>query len=359
MVVEHQKEEEFNKGENMVNLQDNWKSLIKLPVVEINRIDETEAVFVAKPLEKGYGITLGNALRRVLLTSIGGFAITSIKIDGVFHEYDVIEGIREDVYEIIMNVKNILFTKDTTPPSKLTIKVNKKGEVLARDIKVENGGEVLNRELVICNIEKEGVVFDAELVVEYGIGYVPASFTDSVEDVGTIKIDALYNSVENVSYNISSARIEGKIDYDTLELRVKTKKTIDPVETISFAAKILQSQLDVVANFTDFERVEVKAPPMKELKNQVNPALLKKIEDVELSVRSFNCLKTLGIVYIGDLVQRNESEMTNLPNFGKKSLTELKDNLKMFGLGLGISIPNWDEVKEEFENINNNKKEQL
>ncbi|MDR3290496.1 MAG: DNA-directed RNA polymerase subunit alpha [Rickettsiales bacterium] len=330
----------------MVNLQNNWNNLINTPEVEIKKISDTEAIFIAKPLEKGYGITLGNALRRVLLSSIGGFAVTSVKINGVFHEYDTIEGIREDVYEIIMNIKNILFTKETTTPSKLVIKVHEKGEVLARDIKIENGGEILNRDFVICNIEKSGISFEAEMVAEYGIGYQPASFTDSVKEAGVIKIDSLFNLVENVSYKVTDARQGNKINYDMLELKVKTKKTIDPLETISFGAKILQSQLDIFTKFNDFEK-KVKKVEATDKKNEINPSFLKKIEDIDLSVRSFNCLKAMDINCIGDLIQKQESEMTNLPNFGKKSLTEIKETLKSLGLSFGTIIPNWEKIIED------------
>ncbi len=322
----------------MAILQENWKEMIKTSNIEIKKKDEKEATFIVQPLEKGYGITLGNALRRILLTSVRGFAVTSIKIDGVFHEYDTIEGIKEDVYDIIMNVKTILFTKETSSPSKLFIKSNKKGQVLAGDIKVENGGEVLNKDLVICNIEKDGVEFNMEMSVEYGVGYAPALFYDENKALGVINIDAVFSPVKRVVYKVSNSRVGQKVDYDKLELNVETNGTIAPADALALAAKILQTQLNTFINF-DF--VEEESLEVQEVGEEINPALLKKIDEMELSVRSYNCLKMENINLIGDLVMKSEAEMLKLPNFGRKSLNELKDNLKVMGLGFGMQIENW------------------
>ena len=336
----------------MAILQENWKDLIKGSNIEIKKKDEKEATFVVQPLEKGYGITLGNALRRILLTSVRGFAVTSVKIDGVFHEYDSIDGIREDVYDIIMNVKSLLFTKETSSPSKLFLKANKKGQVLARDIKIENGGEILNKDLVICNIEKDGVEFNMEMTAEYGVGYVPALFHDEKKALGVIYVDAVFSPVRRVIYKVSNARVGQKVDYDCLELTVETNGTLNPVDAVALAAKIMQTQLNVFINF-DF--VEEENADSNEAKEEINPALLKKIDEMELSVRSYNCLKMENINLIGDLVQKTETEMLKLPNFGRKSLNELKDNLKAMGLSFGMQIDNWPPVDSK-ENSKKKKK---
>lgn len=336
----------------MAILRENWKDLIKGSNIEIKKKDEKEATFVVQPLEKGYGITLGNALRRILLTSVRGFAVTSVKIDGVFHEYDSIDGIREDVYDIIMNVKSLLFTKETSSPSKLFLKANKKGQVLARDIKIENGGEILNKDLVICNIEKDGVEFNMEMTAEYGVGYVPALFHDEKKALGVIYVDAVFSPVRRVIYKVSNARVGQKVDYDCLELTVETNGTLNPADAVALAAKIMQTQLNVFINF-DF--VEEENADSNEAKEEINPALLKKIDEMELSVRSYNCLKMENINLIGDLVQKTETEMLKLPNFGRKSLNELKDNLKAMGLSFGMQIDNWPPVDSK-ENSKKKKK---
>ena len=336
----------------MAILQENWKDLIKGSNIEIKKKDEKEATFVVQPLEKGYGITLGNALRRILLTSVRGFAVTSVKIDGVFHEYDSIDGIREDVYDIIMNVKSLLFTKETSSPSKLFLKANKKGQVLARDIKIENGGEILNKDLVICNIEKDGVEFNMEMTAEYGVGYVPALFHDEKKALGVIYVDAVFSPVRRVIYKVSNARVGQKVDYDCLELTVETNGTLNPADAVALAAKIMQTQLNVFINF-DF--VEEENADSNEAKEEINPALLKKIDEMELSVRSYNCLKMENINLIGDLVQKTETEMLKLPNFGRKSLNELKANFKAMGLSFGMQIDNWPPVDSK-ENSKKKKK---
>jgi DNA-directed RNA polymerase subunit alpha len=329
----------------MVILQENWKDLIKTSKIEIKKTNERISTLIIEPLGSGYGITLGNALRRVLLTSVRGFAVTSIKIDKIFHEYDTIPGVREDVYEIIMNVKSILFAKDTSTPSRLFIRANKKGQVLARDIRIENGGEILNPDLVICNIEQDKSDFNAELLVEFGVGYSQVELNREDKDLGAISVDAIFNPVRNVSYKVSSVRIGQKIGYDRLELKVETNGTIDPVNAVSLASKILQTQLDMFINFEieDVESKELKSNKVV-LGNDINPSFLKRIDEMELSVRSFNCLKSENIIYVGDLVQKTENDMMSLANFGRKSLTELKDNLKMLGLSFGMHIDDWDNI---------------
>jgi DNA-directed RNA polymerase subunit alpha len=326
----------------MAILQENWKELIETSKIETKEISSKESIFTIQPLERGYGLTLGNALRRILLTSIRGFAVTSIKIDGVLHEYDTISGVKEDVYEIIMNIKSLLISKETSNPSKFYIKTNKKGIVSANDIKIENGGEILNKDLVICNIEKEGIELNIEMNVEYGVGYKPAAFGDIKKSLGTILIDSIFSPVRRVIYKVSNARVGQKINYDKLELDVETNGAISPFDAVALAAKILQTQLSVFINFDITEESEEIGK--NEINNKINPVLLKKIGEMELSIRSYNCLKQENINLIGDLVQKTENDMLKLPNFGRKSLNELKDNLKSIGLTFGMVIDGWTSV---------------
>lgn len=323
----------------MAILQENWKDMIKTSDIEIKEKSKKEATLIVQPLEKGYGLTLGNALRRILLTSIRGFAVTSIKIDGVFHEYDTIPGVREDVYDIIMNIKSLLINKEASTPSKLFLKANNKGEVLAESIKCEGGAEILNKDLVICHIEKEGVEVNMEMTVEHGVGYKQAAFHDEKKALGAIYIDSVFGPVRRVIYKVSNARVGQKVDYDRLELTVETNGTISPADSVALAAKILQTQLNIFINFdssveTNSEKAEINS-------NEINPVLLKKIDEMELSVRSYNCLKMENINLIGDLVTKTEAEMLKLPNFGRKSLNELKDNLKALNLSFGMQVANW------------------
>ena len=322
----------------MAILQENWKDMIKTSNIEIKDKNDKKATLVVQPLEKGYGLTLGNALRRILLTSIRGFAVTSIKIDGVFHEFDTIEGVREDVYDIIMNIKSLLFTKETSAPSKLYLKSNKKGQLVAGNIKVENGGEILNKDLVICNIEKDGVEVNMEMTVEYDVGYRPAVFHDDKKALGVIYLDAVFSPVKRVIYKVNNVRVGQQVDYDKLELTVETDGTINPADAVALSAKILQTQLSIFINFDLKEDDDTKQSSQD---NEINPVLLKKIDEMELSVRSYNCLQSENINLIGDLVQRTENEMLKLPNFGRKSLNELKDNLEVLGLTFGMEIDNW------------------
>lgn len=323
----------------MAILQENWKDMIKISDIEIKENGNKESTIIVQPLEKGYALTLGNALRRILLTSIRGFAITSVRIDGVFHEYDTIPGVKEDVYDIIMNLKSLLLSKEISSPSKLYLKANKKGEVLASAIKVEGGMEILNKDLVICHIEKDGVELNMEMTAEYGVGYRQAVFHDESKALGTIYIDSVFSPVRRVIYKVSNARVGQKVDYDKLELTVETNGTISPADAVALAAKILQTQLNVFINFD--ASVEVVPETTNNKNDEINPILYKKIDEMELSVRSYNCLKMENINLIGDLVTKTESEMLKLPNFGRKSLNELKDNLKALDLSFGMQVKDW------------------
>ena len=333
----------------MAILQQNWKEMIKPTSINVEYIgdDKSKAIVEIEPLERGYGVTLGNSLRRILLSSICGFAVTSLKIDGVLHEFSTINGIREDVIDIIMNIKSLILTKDTSLASKMYLKANTKGEVLAGQIKTEGGLQILNPELVICHIEEEGVNLNIEMNVEYGFGYTLSSEKDKErkdKDVLTIYLDALFNPVKKVSYKVLNARIGQKTDYDKLIMEVETNGTITPEDAIGLASKIMQDQLQSFINF-DVEAISEREE-REEKRVDYNINLLKKIDEMELSVRSYNCLYNENILYIADLVEKTELDMLKLPNFGKKSLTELKENLKTLGLSFGMDL---SDMSEDFK----------
>ncbi|MDR2778499.1 MAG: DNA-directed RNA polymerase subunit alpha [Rickettsiales bacterium] len=329
----------------MAILQENWKDLIvpNLVNVEYKDRDKRRAVVVLEPLERGYGITLGNSLRRILLSSIRGFAVTSLKIDGVLHEYSVIGGIREDITDIIMNVKSLIINKPTPSSTIIKLKLNKKGPIYAKDIELNNGVEILNPNLVICHVEDSHVNLNVEMNVEYGAGYSTAEGKrdSSSKEISTIYLDALFSPIRNVTHMVENARVGQQTDYDRLIIEIETNGTIKPENAISVAAKILQTQLNVFLDFgtggNDFGRsgYGTNGTVMTE---DLDSKLNKRIDEMELSVRSYNCLLSEGIMYLGDLVRKNESEMLRLPNFGRKSLSELKENLRALGLSFDMKI---------------------
>jgi DNA-directed RNA polymerase subunit alpha len=332
----------------MTILKENWKELIKPSSISVKYKDAEKKIakITVEPLERGYGITLGNALRRVLLSSIRGFAVTSVKIDGVLHEYDKIKGIREDVVDIIMNIKSLIIRKDTSNSAIIRLTTNKKGVITAGDITTEGGIEILNKDLVICTIEEDKVKLNMEMVVESGSGYKPAQLNQKEEkSLGTISVDALFSPVKKITYEVKNARVGQKTDYDKLILDIDTNGTITPEEAIGLAAKIIQSQMEVFVNFEVSE--EESNEEIKE-EDKVNSNLVKKIDEMELSVRSYNCLKSENIIYVGDLVSKTEGEMLKLQNFGRKSLNELKDNLRAMGLSFGMKLEKWplDNIEE-------------
>lgn len=326
----------------MAILQENWKDIIFPNSTNVEYVDnnKNKAVIYIEPLERGYGATLGNSLRRVLLSSIRGFAVTSVKIDSVLHEYSSIDGVREDVADIIMNIKSLIINKSTPTPATLKLKLNKKGAILAKDIVVSNDVEILNPELVICNVEDSKVNLNIEMTVEYGMGYSLTEEKDKGDkEVSVIYLDTLYNPVKKVSFTVENARIGQQTDYDKLILEVETNGTISPKDAVGIAAKILQSQLNIFVSFDVNSIPEEKNNNVEPSKN--NDLLNKKIDEMELSVRSYNCLINEGIKYIGDLVQKSELDMLRLPNFGRKSLNELKENLKAMGLSFDMKLDNW------------------
>jgi DNA-directed RNA polymerase subunit alpha len=320
-------------------LNRNWNSLIKpnKMVIDIDEKRPNIAKVVVEPLERGYGNTLGNAIRRVMLSSLQGAAITSIRIPSVVHEFSSIQGVKEDVTDIILNIKSII-VKMHTPESK-TVKLSAVGPcvVTAGMIQSTSDVEILNPEQVICNLAKDATL-DMEFICTSGKGYVPAiSARDSSQPIGVINIDGLYSPVRTVSYKVENARVAQVTDYDKLIMTIETNGSVSPDLAIALSARILQDQL---LPFITFEEAEDES---KEELDELpfNPVLLKKVDELELSVRSQNCLKNDNIVYIGDLVIKTEAEMLKTPNFGRKSLNEIKEILTSYSLRFGMDIAGW------------------
>ena len=332
----------------------NWKSLIKPGKLDINLNDDKSfAKITAEPLEKGYGLTLGNSLRRILLSSIRGTAVTAIQIDGVLHEFTSIKGVREDVTDIVLNVKSLALKSSSDDTKKLILDAKGPGIIKASNITPVNEIEILNPDLVICNLD-ENTHFHMEMTVGNGKGYVPAELNKPEEPpLGLIPIDSLFSPVKRVSYSVSTAR-EGKaLDYDKLTMEVETNGSISAEDALAYSARIFQDQLSMFVNFEDPKEV------VKEVKSsepEFNRNLLKRVEELELSVRSMNCLKNDNIIYIGDLVQKTEPEMLRTPNFGRKSLNEIKEVLNTMSLYLGMEIPNWppDNIAELSKKLEEN-----
>jgi len=324
----------------------NWKSLIKPGKLDVNLSeDKSYAKIIAEPLEKGYGLTLGNSLRRILLSSIRGTAVTAIQIDGVLHEFTSIKGVREDVTDIVLNVKSLALKSNSEGSKKLILDAKGPGIIKASNITPVNEIEILNPDLVICNLD-ENTTFHMEMTVGSGKGYVSADLNKPEEPpLGLIPIDSLFSPVKKVSYSISTAR-EGKaLDYDKLTMEVETNGSISAEDALAYSARIFQDQLSMFVNFDEPQEVVITESPKEP---EFNRNLLRKVDELELSVRSMNCLKNDNIIYIGDLVQKSEGEMLRTPNFGRKSLNEIKEILNGMSLYLGMEIPNWppDNIAE-------------
>lgn len=326
----------------------NWQELKKPSELEIkpggNRSRRT---FVAEPLERGYGLTLGNSLRRVLLSSLQGAAVTAIKIDGALHEFSSLPGVREDVTDIVLNVKQIVVKMQGDQPKRVMLSATGPGEVTAGQIVVTGDIEIANPELVICTLD-EGATFNMELTVQTGKGYVPAALNRPADaPIGLIPVDALYTPIRQVSYKVEPTRVGQDLDFDRLTLNVETDGSLTPEDAVAYAARILQDQLQLFINFEEpAARPAAPALPAGAAADEpvdmlMNRNLLKKVDELELSVRSANCLKNDNIIYIGDLVQKSEPEMLRTPNFGRKSLNEIKEVLAAMGLRLGMDIPGW------------------
>ncbi|MEZ5529280.1 MAG: DNA-directed RNA polymerase subunit alpha [Porticoccaceae bacterium] len=316
--------------------------------IDVTEFGPTRAKVVLEPLERGFGHTLGNALRRILLSSMAGAAIVEVEIDGVLHEYSSIEGVQEDVIEILLNLKDVAIVLHEKDEVTLTLSKKGKGVVTAGDIQVDNATEIKNPEHVIANITGD-TSLNMTLHVVRGRGYQPADTRASDEEetrsIGRLQLDATFSPVRRVAYVVESARVEQRTNLDKLVLDLETNGTIDPEEAIRRAATILQQQLAV---FVDLESESLSEPVEKE--EEVDPILLRPVDDLELTVRSANCLKAESIYYIGDLIQRTEVELLKTPNLGKKSLTEIKDVLASRGLSLGMRLENWPPSSLRTEN---------
>ena len=334
-------------------IQKNWQELIKPQGLDAKAGADPsrQATLVAEPLERGFGLTLGNALRRVLMSSLQGAAITSVQIDNVLHEFSSVPGVREDVTDIVLNLKGVALKMEVEGPKRVTVTAKGPAVVKAGDIAVTNGIEVLNKHHVLCHLD-EGSDLYMELTVNTGKGYVSAD-KNRPEDapIGLIPIDAIYSPVRKVSYEVTPTREGQVLDYDKLTLKVETDGSVRPEDAVAYAARILQDQLQV---FVNFDEPEAAGKGAADDGLEFNPLLLKKVDELELSVRSANCLKNDNIVYIGDLIQKTEAEMLRTPNFGRKSLNEIKEVLNSMGLYLGMEVEDWppeniEELAKRYE----------
>ncbi len=321
----------------------NWRDLIKPRRLEVDAeaLTQTYGKFVAEPLERGFGTTLGNSLRRVLLSSLQGAAITSVKIEGVDHEFTTVPEVTEDVTDIVLNLKEVLLRMHTNEQKTLRIEVEGPKEVKAGDIIADDQVEILNPGHHICTLS-EGGKLRMEMTCRRGRGYVPAVNNKNVGDpIGTIPIDALFSPIRKVNYQVTNARVGQVTDYDKLILEVWTDGAVTPQDAVAYAAKIIKEQLTVFINFDETEEPIIAESPKEEAK--LNENLFRSVDELELSVRSANCLQQANIKTIGDLVQRTEAEMLKTKNFGRKSLKEIKEILAEMGLSLGMKLENWPQ----------------
>tara|TARA_A100001037_G_C15123031_1_gene624832 strand:+ start:1283 stop:2284 length:1002 start_codon:yes stop_codon:yes gene_type:complete len=307
--------------------------------IKVQASTETLAKVTLEPLERGFGHTLGNTLRRILLSSMPGSAITEVQIENVLHEYSILEGVQEDVIDILLNLKEVAVILHSQDQAVISINKQGKGQVTAADFQLTEDVDIANPEHVICSLNENGAI-SLEATVSRGRGYVPAERGEDEEEdgrsIGALRLDATFSPMKRVSYEVENARVEQRTDLDKLILDLETNGTIDPEEAIRRAATILQQQLAV---FVDLESEVDQEDDEKE--EEIDPILLRPVDDLELTVRSANCLKAESIYYIGDLIQRTEVELLKTPNLGKKSLTEIKDVLATRGLGLGMRVENW------------------
>ena len=321
-------------------MQGSVTEFLKPRLVDIEQISSTHAKVILEPLERGFGHTLGNALRRILLSSMPGCAVTEVEIDGVLHEYSSKEGVQEDILEVLLNLKGLAVKVQNKDDVILTLNKSGIGPVVAADITHDGDVEIVNPSHVICLLTDENASINMRIRVQRGRGYVPASARTHSQNedrpIGRLLVDACYSPVDRIAYNVEAARVEQRTDLDKLVIELETNGTIDPEEAIRRAATILAEQLDAFVDLRD-----VRQPEVKEEKPEFDPILLRPVDDLELTVRSANCLKAETIHYIGDLVQRTEVELLKTPNLGKKSLTEIKDVLASRGLSLGMRLENW------------------
>ncbi len=321
-------------------IQKNWQALIKPEKLDVEPGSDPSrmATVIAEPLERGFGMTLGNAIRRILLSSLQGAAVTAVQIDGVLHEFSSIAGVREDVTDIVLNIKQLALRMHGEGPKRMSLTATGPGEVRAGQIQGGHDIEIMNPDLVICTLD-DGIKLGMEFTVQLGRGYEPAAM-NRPEDapIGLIPVDAIYSPVRRVAYRVEPTRVGQVTDYDKLLLTIETNGAVTPEDSVALAARILQDQLQLFINFDEPQQARAE-----EVRDDLpfNRNLLRKVDELELSVRSANCLKNDNIVYIGDLVQKTEQEMLRTPNFGRKSLNEIKEVLTAMGLSLGMSVSGW------------------
>jgi DNA-directed RNA polymerase subunit alpha len=326
-----------------MEMQKNWRNLIRPKKIEVDEKSRSHfyGEFTIQPLEKGFGITLGNSLRRVLLSSIRGAAITSVKFDGVLHEFSTIPGVKEDVTDIILNIKGVRVKLNQDGPRTIRLDASKEGAIKAGDFSTDGTVEIMNPDHYIATLAP-GAGLKVEMMARSGKGYVPAKMErEPDQPEGTINIDAIFSPIKKVTYTVTHARVGQITDYDKLTLEVWTDGSVLPEDAVAYAAKILKEQLDVFINFEELEE-EIRHAESEE-KEKINENLMRSVDELELSVRSANCLKNAGINLIGELVQKTEAEMLKTKNFGRKSLNEIKEILSEMGLSLGMKIdfPPW------------------
>ena len=350
------------KEENNENLKKpepfaykNWPEVIQPTKIDVDKKDKkTYGSVSIEPLERGFGLTIGNALRRILLSSLQGAAVTSIQIDGVLHEFSSIPGMIEDVTEFILNIKSLALKLNSDQPKKMSLKASGPGEVKASDIEAGSDIEIINPDLILCHLDKSAKI-NLELTVQNGKGYVAAELQKKEDkQIGLILVDSIFSPVKKVSYNIENSRVGQVTDYDKLTLNVETNGSMEPDDAIAMSARILQEQLQYFINFEEPEIDDKSKEEESEIK--FNRNLLRKVDELELSVRSANCLRNDNIVYIGDLVQKSENDMLRTPNFGRKSLNEIREVLMQMGLNLGMDISDWppENIEELSKNLDDN-----
>jgi DNA-directed RNA polymerase subunit alpha len=334
---------------NMTMVARNWRDLIRPKGISIDTESATDfyAKFTCEPLERGFGITVGNSLRRVLLSSLQGAAITAVRIEGALHEFTSVPDVVEDVSDIILNLKEVVFKAATAKTYTVRVEREGPGPVYARDIQLVDGLSVLNPDHLVAVLDKKGPL-SMELTVNVGRGYVPAERNKTpTMAIGTIPIDALFSPIRKVNYTIQNARVGQVTDYDKLTLEVWTNGSVSPPDAVAFAAKILKEQLSIWVNFEESEETSYQAVVGDD--EPLNENLFRSVEELELSVRSANCLQNANITLIGELVQRTEQDMLKTKNFGRKSLKEIKEILSNMGLSLGMKIDNWPQLLERWK----------
>jgi DNA-directed RNA polymerase subunit alpha len=332
-------------------MQKSWKDLIRPKRLEVEKETLTPLYgkFTAEPFERGFGITIGNSLRRILLSSLQGAAITSVKIDGVLHEFSAIPGAKEDITEIILNLKEVRLKLHTEGPKTIRVKAEGPKVLKAGDMITGDAVEILNPDHYLATLSRDGKL-SMEMVVKVGRGYVPAERNkEENQPIGTIPMDAIFSPIRKVNYTVTNARVGQITDYDKLTMEVWTDGSLNPEEAVAHAAKILKDQLSIFITFEEEEETEVSYSEDEEEKEAFNENLLRSVDELELSVRSANCLKHANIRLIGDLVQKTEAEILATKNFGRKSLNEIKEILSEMGLSLGMKLDNWPPKKSEEE----------